>query len=227
MSKKVLGSGQYSKRVYKQAARLGAAVKTSRDTVGGNRKHFRDDLRDWADPKAVDESTFTITDPRKLIPYRGPSYRGAVQALLSKLPSKAKDLKGTMTKDFGCIMKWSGMPRNEEIKGIISTPWVWATLLFEVAKRLNPKLISTLRERHSKRPGVKKSHRKNNPLDKFCENIVTIQRTGGINPCGKPLADCKFAIDHQWAFHGSKPEKQYRLVVGRNKSINMRKTDLK
>lgn len=226
MSKKVLGTGHYSKRVYLKASRTGAAIRTSRGTVGSARKHFRDDLRKWATPKAVSENPAKITDPRKLVPYRGANYGTIVETLLSKLPTCVSGLTGTLTQDCSTILEWSGLPANKEIQGIVSTPWISTRNLFEQACKRNNSLTTTLKSRKSNRPGVKKANRTTSPLEKFENNIVTLQRTGGVNPYAKPLMDCGYAIDHRWVMSSGKPCKEVRLVVGRSKPINMRKTDL-
>ena len=226
MGKKMIGNGTYSARAYEQAAKLGAAVKTSRGKAGKARKMHRDDLVYWvADEKAVNEEKLTVTDPRNLNPFRDQCYGTIVDALYSKLkPAEVKTLTGTLSKDFARINKWSGT-HNKEFDGVASTPWVSRLRLFEIACKRNPELFNSLKKRKSTRPGAKKSNL--TPLEKFGENVKTIQRTGGVTPYALPLMRCLVAIDSRWIIFKGEPELEYRLVVGRAHPIKSKKTELK
>jgi len=217
MGKQIIGSGQYSVRTYQKAAKTGSAIKTSRGTAGKARKMHRDNLLDWVeDEKAVNEDKRIVTDPRKLVPYRGRCYGAIVEALLSLLPAKqVKSLKGTFTKDFSRITGWAGQ-KNAEIDGVVATRWVSGERLFEIACKIDPELKGRLRKRQSTRPGVSKDNRIRNPLEKFINNVGVIQRTGGVTPYALPLMRSLFAIDHRYVDRKGEPQIEFRLVIGRS-----------
>ena len=215
MSKPILGSGRYSIRTYKKAVRSGAAVQSSRGKKVRNRKFFRDDLREWVDSKkALNNDKGTVTDPRCLVPYRGQSYGTIVEALLARLPAVAKKLVGTFSSDFSSITSWAGAPRDKANDAILVSGWVWASHLFKDACRINPQLLGRLRRRKSTRPGVKRHVR--SPLEKFTQNVNTLQRTGGVTPYAFPLMRCQYAIDNQWAVNRKgKLEQLFRIAIDR------------
>lgn len=127
---KVIGSGQYSRKTYSKASRLGAAVMTARGTAGQVRKHHRDNLLKWVNEKAINREACTITDPRKLVPFRGKNYSSGVKALMSYLPSTVKDLVALCSQEFETVKEWNGEA---------STEWIWGNRLFERAKKFGAK----------------------------------------------------------------------------------------
>lgn len=210
MSTKTVGSGQYSRRTYNKAVRLGAAVLTARGTAGQARRHHRDNLLKWVNARAVNEERKTITDPRKLVPYRGASYRSGVQALMSYLPSEVRDLTARCSQEFESVKEWgfpmatAPMKWNYDIDGVIATNWIWGTNLFNRAKKYGCK----------------------GRYEAFVVNMRVLQRVTGYNAYGIPLRDCKYAIDSKWGERGGKQEIMFRLVVGRGEPIKVRKNSV-
>jgi len=230
--KKALGTGHYSKRIYLQATKMGAALFTSRNTVAKPRKMYRENLLKWViNPKNIDKERGIIKDPRTIIPYnRKKNYGTIVEALMTKLEPRVKDIEGQFSKDFSEIKEWSGV-FNPEIKAIEATDWIWASDLYAISRKINSHLHSLLKNRKSDRPGVK--HHIEDPFQKFQNNVTTIQRyssktEGGITPYAWPLMKVQMAIDSRWRFNAhNKPELQYRLVIGRSRPMRGLKYELK
>jgi hypothetical protein len=213
MAKKVMGSGRYSVKTYEAAIDGGNRIRTSRGKASQPRKMHRDDLlRYVVKQNSVDMAERTISDPRNLVPYRGASYGTIVSALLSRLPSSAKDIVGIFSQDFNRVT-WNGTA-NSEIDAIVATPWIWSSKLFDLACKKNPDLAKTLKSRKSTRPGVENHIR--DPFLKFCKNVEVLQRTGGVTPYALPLMRCEYAIDSKWGTRNGAPEIQFRLVIGRS-----------
>ena len=213
MSKKILGTGHYSKKVQIQASKLGASVRTSRGVKGRNLKMHRDNLLDWASSSdGVDTKARTVTDPRTIIPYNHcKNYGLIVRALMTKLPRTVKSMVGKISKDYSRILSWSGV-KKPEIDGIVASSWVWGSVLHKIACTLEPNF--------------------RNSVENFCNNIGTIQRWaspdhGGITPYGKPLMDCEYCIDSRWGIHKGQPEIQCRIIIGRSIPRIGSKKDLK
>lgn len=203
MSTKTVGSGQYSRRTYNKAVRLGAAVLTARGTAGQARRHHRDNLLKWVSGKAVNEERKTITDPRKLVPFRGMSYRSGVQALMSYLPTNVRELVGICSQEFESVKEWGGK-WDESIGGVASTDWIWGTNLFNRAKKYGCK----------------------GRYEAFVVNMRVLQRVTGYNAYGIPLRDCRYAIDSKWGERNGKQEIQFRLVIGRGEPMKIRKNSV-
>ena len=149
-----------------------------------------------------------VTDPRNLRPYRGASYGGGVESLLSsfKCP-EVKDLKGVLTENFSCVKEWMGT-WNDEIDGIVATRWIKGETLFDLACKRNPDLKNILAKRKSKDNKT--------PFEKFIENMGTIQRTGGEFVYAGPLMWCLFAIDSRYVDHKGKRVIEFRMAIGRS-----------
>ena len=211
-TEKALGSGNYSRRTYEKANKSGAAILTSRGTTAVPRKMHRDNLYDWVESdKDVDKEKRVVTDPRKLVPFRGDNFAAIVESFMTFLPSKkTQGLKGAFTKDFANIREWNG---------VVSTSWIFPERQFAVACKRDPELRGRLLKRQDNRKGVK--NRTLKPLEKFINNIKTLQGTGGVRPYAMPLMQCQYAIDHRWTMVKGKEVIQFRFVIGRSKPQNI------
>lgn len=212
MGKEMIGSGQYSRKTYNKAVKAGCAIKTSRGGSTNPRKMHRESLLKWvSDVNSVKD--FTLTDPRNLIPYRGKSFGGAVEALMSRIkPSSINKMTATFNKEFSSVTGWSG-EKNKEIKGNVAGSWTSGIRLFEIACKNDSQLKLRLANRKSGRKGDNTGQMA--PVEKFIANIYTIQRVGGVTPGAMPLMSCQYCIDSRYVKVKGKPQIEFRLVIGR------------
>ncbi len=211
----------YSKKKFAKAKTAGCAIEVCEDKTVQARKHHRSDLRSWIAETAIDGDV--VTDPRNIVPFRAKCYGAIVKSLLSLLPAEAETLQGELSakKNGSAIKKWRG--DRQDFDGVLATDWISSVELFKIACGLDEDLEETLRNRKSGRKDVK--HSVSDPLQKFTNNIGTLQRSpkNGWNDYSKPLAQCLFAIDSRWETIDGESEIFFRLVVGRSEPQKMKK----